>query len=722
MKNHYFSFLTPLAIAGLMALPAWGAESGPRSVGEENMEVTPDPSLGDLEATPDLKTELLAQFPPPPPRSNSMPSGFPTVPDVVGAPVMVPNPEVIIRSNGTGNPDILSPTVPVAPVMPRAVAPPVGDMSISNINTNYDAINLGPAGDIMIPRLVLRQAPVREVLLVLARYAGMNIIFSSEEGLTGATATPTAANSSTATPAQNAVSLDLQNEPVQQVFNSVLMVSGLKANKRGNTIFVGADLPPQAMNLVSRTIRLNQVKSFNAGVTLSAQGAEFQRLVTKTEDITDPLTGKVTGKREIPSQLEAIKPQAAGPAGGAPPLILTGLRVSTDDRLNSITLVGEPRQVEIATSLLTQLDARRRQVAVNVKIIDINLNNIQDYNSSFSFGVGDSYFVQDQGQAVMRFGQTSPVTRQIIDSATGRISSPPIIANPFTDTNTFLDVSDFTFVPGTNANQPLTTVFRAFPGVSNNPFFTGITDITASTLTIDPTTGQQLFTEGSVVYDNPAYYQYPKNFTAQIFAQIRNGNAKILTDPTLMVQEGQQATVKLTQKVVESVDTQVDPLSGVRTTTPVLADAGLTVTVSVDQIDDNGYINLTVLPTVASPGRQEEFRSGDGADNVLTLLNKRELSSGLIRLRDGQTFILTGIISETQQSVTSKVPILGDIPVLGALFRSQTDTVDRNEVIVMLTPQIIHDNTEATFGYNYTPGKATADYLRQQGFPAQAQP
>jgi type IV pilus assembly protein PilQ len=40
----------------------------------------------------------------------------------------------------------------------------------------------------------------------------------------------------------------------------------------------------------------------------------------------------------------------------------------------------------------------------------------------------------------------------------------------------------------------------------------------------------------------------------------------------------------------------------------------------------------------------------------------------------------------------------------------------------MLTPQIIHDNTESQFGYNYTPSKATADYLRQQGFPVQVQP
>ncbi|MFN5516581.1 MAG: secretin N-terminal domain-containing protein [Cyanobacteriota bacterium] len=778
MKNLRLGLWTPLALVALTSLPVQAAgvlaredldlslPDGtvlPGEPGNPELNFSPDvtlaadvalePEAAELETpmfSPDRSAPLeVAQVPP----SNTIPGvlppgnpALPSAPSVPNVPVMVPNPEVIIRSNGTGNPDILSPTVPVAPVQPRAVAPPVGDMAISNINTTYDVINLGPSGNVIIPRLVLRQAPVREVLLVLARYAGMNIIFSVNEGEApagGAAAAPAPGGAAAQPGALSNVSLDLENEPVQQVFNSVLMVSGLKANRRGNTIFVGPDLPPQAMNLISRTIRLNQVKSFNAGVTLSAQGAEFQRLVTKTEDIVDPLTGRVTGKREIPSQLEAIKPQGEG----GPPLILTGLRVSTDDRLNSITLVGEPRQVEIATSLLTQLDARRRQVAVNVKIIDINLNNIQDYNSSFSFGVGDSYFVQDGGQAVMRFGQTSPVPRADIDSATGRISNPPAIANPFADSNTFIDFSSGTTIPGYGQGVFLTDdqgnagfiaprtdleVYNRIAGVSNNPFVTGITELelptdTLITRTFNPETG--LFTttvtrgtDGVATAGLPSYYQYPKNFSAQIFAQIRSGNAKILTDPTLMVQEGQQATVKLTQKVVESVDTQVDPLSGVRTTTPVLADAGLTVTVSVDQIDDNGYITLTVLPTVASPGATQSFESGPGSTNTLTLLNKRELSSGLVRLRDGQTFILTGIISEQQQTTTSKVPILGDIPVLGALFRSQTDTVDRSEVVVMLTPQIVHDNTEATFGYNYAPGKATSDYLRQQGFPVQALP
>ncbi len=682
------------------------------------------------------------------------PVGMPSSPNGV----MVPNPEIIIKSNGTPNPTILQPTMPMAPTLPRAVAPPVGDMSISNINSSFDPIDLGATGRTIIPRLVLRQAPVKEVLMVLARYAGINIIFTDEDSPSpsgGGAATATAQSTTTN------ISLDLQNQPVQEVFNSVLSVSRLKASKKGNTIFIGKKLPQEVRNIITRTIRLNQAQAANAAAFLSLQGAQTNIYKAGSVERTfDQRTGLTTESAIDPKILPIEIDETRKKALGVTPL--EGLLVATDERLNSVTLAGEPRLVELATTLLMQLDARRRQVAVNVKVVDINLNNIQDYNSSFSFGVGDGYFVQDGGAAVLRFGDTAPVSRATMNSATGRLSNPPAIANPFSDANTFIDFNDATTIPGYGSgnrqvfidsngtgsfvieNPADATVFGRTAGVSNNPFEAGITELTRGTPNLNTITrslvdivdangnviGQRTVftstatpgTEATATSALPSYFQYPKKFQAQINAQIRSGNAKILTDPTLVVQEGQEANVKLTQSVVTSINTQVDPLSGVRTTTPVLSDVGLTLKVNLDRIDDNGFISLSIVPTIAAPGAQQQFESGPGASNTITLINKREVQSGLVRLRDGQTLILTGVIQQTDQTITSKVPILGDIPILGALFRSQSDQTNRSEVVIMVTPQVLNDNSEAQFGYNYSPGAATAGYLRQQGFPVQAQP
>ncbi|WP_013320203.1 secretin and TonB N-terminal domain-containing protein [Gloeothece verrucosa] len=619
---------------------------------------------------------------------------------------MLPNPDIVIEDKQKQT----QPTTPAFPVLPRAVAPPVGDMAVSNIDSMAQTIDLGTAA--IIPRLVLREAPAREVLAVLARYAGFNLIFTDSQT---SAAQGQGQQGAVAPQGQQTVSLDLENESVQEVFNSVLMVSGLKANRRGRTIFVGTALPAAARNLITRTIRLNQVEAINAATFLATQGAEYQRLVTQTEDITDPLTGRVVGRRETPPGLYPLT--VVNQAGVNSPLLLQGLSLVADQRLNSITLIGEPRQVEIATSMLVQLDARRRQVAVNVKVVDVQLQGTQSYSSRFSFGFDDGFFLQDNGTAILNFGNYNPPTSAQTNAS---VVTPPVISVPDAlgglTPNIFFDQQN---APFGNFNSGSADILRtanntipyARPsfGTFNNPFQPGV-----SAATYDAATGQRTFT-----YQLPNLFQFPQKFLATLQASITSGNAKILTDPTLVVQEGQQATVKLTQKVVESVNTQVDPLSGVRTTTPVLQDAGLTLTVEVDRIDDNGFVSLFVSPTIAAPGATQTFDSGNGSNNTLTLLSRREMTSGLIRMRDGQTLILSGIISETERTTVTKVPILGDIPILGALFRRTDNNGNRSEVIVLLTPKIIDDRPDATFGINYNPGPGAAELLRRQGFPVQ---
>lgn len=599
---------------------------------------------------------------------------------------MVPNPEIIIQG---------APQAPGVPTLPRAVAPPVGDIAISNIDASAEKVKF--ERNITVPRVLLREASAREVLMTLANIAGYNVVFTSAQGETNATS--------------QTVSLEFTNESVENIFNAVLLISGLQANRQGKTIFVGAQLPQGARNLISRTLRLNQVKAVNAATFLATQGAEYQRLVTKTEDIVDPLTGRVIGRRDVPPTLEALEPQNT--QGSKAALLLTGLRIAADDRLNSINLIGEARQVQIATSLLTQLDARRRQVVVNVKVIDVNLLNTDRFNSSFSFGFNDGFFVQDNGAAVVNFGNMNPPSSSTVSKA-GAFAQPvvPILdiisgsgeaeLSPFFDVQNGAPFSNITQGPlGNPLSQNFAGYARPNFGTFNNPFQPGVTDADGGSFAL------------------PGLFQYPQKFLMTLQASIQTGNAKILTDPSLVVQEGQQATVKLTEKVLESVETSVDPLSGERTTTPVLADAGLTLAVNVDQVDDNGFISLSVSPTIASPGSPIQFNSGGLTINTLTPLIRRELTSGLIRLRDGQSLILSGIIQEKQQSSETKVPILGDIPILGALFRSRNNQNSRSEVIILLTPKIIEDTATSTLGINYQPGQDAAEVLQRQGFPVQ---
>ena len=84
--------------------------------------------------------------------------------------VLVPNPQVTIDGKPVTRPN------QVPPLLPRAVAPPVGDIAIAESRVLSDSINLG--SNQRIPKLLLRDAPAREVLSLLARAAGLNVIFA----------------------------------------------------------------------------------------------------------------------------------------------------------------------------------------------------------------------------------------------------------------------------------------------------------------------------------------------------------------------------------------------------------------------------------------------------------------------------------------------------------------------------------------------------------------
>lgn len=652
---------------------------------------TPQSTQAALPGSPRLNQTA----PPPPPGlplSQTAPQPAPQIRTSQNPNTVLPNPEVTITRNDRPPlpSEIQSQTNQAPPFQPRAVAPPLGDIAVSNIAPAAGNIELS-SGE-RIPRLVLRDAPVRDVLALLARAAGLNIAFTGG----GAPAQP---GQPAAAPAAGAggsdegpkISLDIENESVQDVFNYVLRLSGLQANRVGRTIFVGANLPLDSRNIIVRTLRLNQVKSTDAANFLSAQGAETQLPITRVSIQT---VGQGTTARDVEIREPDIK--AIGAKDGNGPLLLRGLSVLADSRLNSITLVGDPRKIDIAVAFLTQLDLRRRQVAVNVKVIDINLSGDNRTNTSFSFGINDSFFVNDGGAAIVNFGGINPPDNNTV---TNGIANRPIIENrdiPTQFRTPFYDPS------GQLINVPLTSpggglFVQPTAPITNDPARVGVSDYTP--FTRDITTGA-LTAVGSAVFSQFPLFQYPKRFLSNLQASIITNNAKILTDPTLVVQEGETANVNITEEVVTNIKSETQSTAGqtTRTVTAEKGKAGLQLGVVIDRIDDNGFVSLRVNPIVSAVSPPQNLTTG-GDTNSITLLQERSLQSGLIRLRDGQTLIVSGIIRDQERVTASKIPILGDLPIIGSLFRSTDKINQRAEVIVLLTPQILDDSDRSNFGY-----------------------
>ena len=582
-------------------------------------------------------------------RANSRPPAARPAQTSPPADVLVPNPGVTID----GQQAALQPVVP--PTLPRAVAIPQGDIAVSDVPIRPYTVSLGT--NQVIPRLVLRDAPVREVLSLLARAGGVNIAFTEMGG-------DSSSNTQGGGDANPRISVDIENESVQDVFNYVLRISGLQANRVGQTVFVGKTLPNSARNVIVRSIRVNQTSAESAAGFLVTLGAESASTATerRTEVVqvdvgttqgggtggqgqvqSAPLTQTTTVERTTINELR-YEPQDSIP-------ILRGLQVAVDQRTNSLTLVGQRDLVSLASEQLARIDGRVRQVAVNVRVIDINLDETERIGTSFSFGIDGTRIVNTGGIGIINWNDRGA---------------------PFSVAPTTV---------GTLGTAPLSINQEAF-GENSNPF------------------------------------NFSSDFLAQLQLAVVNNNAKILTDPTLVVQEGQVAQVELTEEVVGTIESETTTTNNNTTvsTTVEKERSGLILGIQVDRIDDNGFISLSVSPSLRVPIGQVDERQTNalGANGVfVTLLSERRLSSGRIRIRDGQTLVLAGIIQDTDRSTVTKIPILGDLPLLGALFRRTERDNDRRELVVLVTPQLIDDSNASTVGYSYTPSRDAQEFIRR---------
>ena len=67
------------------------------------------------------------------------------------------------------------------------------------------------------------------------------------------------------------------------------------------------------------------------------------------------------------------------------------------------------------------------------------------------------------------------------------------------------------------------------------------------------------------------------------------------------------------------------------------------------------------------------------------------MDTGGVRVKDGQTLILSGVLSKSDTKKETKIPILGSIPIVGNLFSSKSSTADNSELVIMVSPKIIND-------------------------------
>ncbi|MBI5187638.1 MAG: pilus (MSHA type) biogenesis protein MshL [Nitrospirae bacterium] len=188
------------------------------------------------------------------------------------------------------------------------------------------------------------------------------------------------------------------------------------------------------------------------------------------------------------------------------------------------------------------------------------------------------------------------------------------------------------------------------------------------------------------------------NFSSVLRALQQQGEVRVLSNPRVNIMNGHTALL--------SVGRNVNFISRVETTTTTAAGAAPTTTFTVQTssvlsgiilgivpyINETGEISMAITPIVSDLVRLDEKRIGTQGENIIEIslptVDLRELST-TVKIKDGQMVIIGGLMSRKEKLQDSKVPFLGDIPLIGYLFRSRDKVDEKTELVIMLRPMIL---------------------------------
>lgn len=155
--------------------------------------------------------------------------------------------------------------------------------------------------------------------------------------------------------------------------------------------------------------------------------------------------------------------------------------------------------------------------------------------------------------------------------------------------------------------------------------------------------------------------------------------AKILAEPNLVVRSGEKGNFHAGRKVPVQVVTGTPPTPSIE-----YRDVGIRLNFAPEVLD-NGVIRLKIDPAEVS-NIVRFLTTAQGL--IAPEIDARTVNTS-VDLRDGESLILAGLLSEEMKKNINKIPLLGDIPILGALFRSTTDELDKKELAFFITPRLV---------------------------------
>jgi len=434
------------------------------------------------------------------------------------------------------------------------------------------------------------------------------------------------------------VTLNLKDVPWDQALDVILRTKGLSQRRNGDIIWVAP----------SDEIREFEEKELRAKAVVN----EFAPLVTeiiqvnyaKAEDIADVIESvEVVRQGTVPAGAGAgntgFDASALNTTETNTNSILSSRgSVTVDERTNSILVQDVADNIKSLREVVAQLDKPVRQVLIETRIVEANDSFSQELGARLGFqqitdnarfpGVNDSNIGN-----VIGSGTTEGITTisdSIVDDEPGFIFDnsrgvPGGLA---------VDLGANT-IAGTNPASYAIDIFRAGTGFANL-------------------------------------------ITLELSALEAEGKGRVVASPRLLTSNQNEAMISQGEEIVESVDVLATGAGGGG------GGGGITETIEAE-------LTLRVTPQI-TPDDRVIMDVSIEQDTIISLapivLGTQEIDTQVLA-DNGETVVIGGIYSEETNTDVTKVPLLGDLPVIGRLFRQRSSTNNRTELLIFLTPKII---------------------------------
>jgi len=509
-------------------------------------------------------------------------------------------------------------------------------------------------------------------------------IIENRSGTVGTTGGGTRSSSgagSTQEAAQNLMLVYQTQHPEfgQQTLRALREGIRVVGDLRTNSLFVTA--PQSAMPLIESLIVAIDIPPDAAKVQVfPLRNGDAEEMVTQLEALFEESTsggGSTGGAAGDIGQRELTLGDSLGEGGRQ------ALKFAIDKRTNSIIAAGTPGYLKLVADLVLELDS---QPIDERKTFVYHPRN----NTSEAIQTALSEFSQEKQRIFDELGE---------EISTARKLEHQILAVNSTDTNRILINYDprqqsdvLNMVSELDRPPPQVMIQVLIVEVTiDNRFELGVEfafqDLQftkagpTDTTSFDLVGGTDIGAAGAGL-GGFTFTITGSDFNFLLRALQNEGRLNVLSRPQIVAMDNELARIEITRQVPFPQNSTT--VAGQTNTNITREDVGVRLEVT-PHINPDGFVRMEILQEV-SDLTSSNVDLGNGLTAPITF--KREAET-VVTVKDNETVVLGGLITSRDENREQKVPLVGDVPILGQLFRNTTNTTERTELLVVLTPRIV---------------------------------